>query len=64
MGHVRECVALGETALVGDVFVAAGKADRLEAEKADFLGVVEGELDDVADLLVIDAVRSQPGWRP
>ncbi len=44
------------TALVGDVFVAAGKADRLEAEEADLLGVVERELDDAADLLVVDAV--------
>ena len=56
VGHVREGVALGDAALVGDVLVAAGKADRLEAEEADLLGVVEGELDDVADLLVVDAV--------
>ena len=54
--HVREGVALGHAALVGDVFVAAGEADRLEAEEADLLGIVEGELDDAADLLVVDAV--------
>ena len=31
VGHVREGVALGQAALVGDVLVAAGEADRLEA---------------------------------
>ena len=56
VGHVREGVALGKAALVGDVLVAAGEADRLEAEEADLLGVVEGELDDAAHLLVVDAV--------
>ena len=56
MGHVREGVALGDAALVGDVLVAAGEADRLEAEEADLLGVVERELDDAAHLLVVDAV--------
>ena len=56
VGHVRERVALGHAALVGDVFVAAGEADRLEAEEADLLGIVERELDDAAHLLVVDAV--------
>ena len=54
--HVRERVALRQAALVGDVLVAAGEADRLEAEEADLLGVVERELDDAAHLLVVDAV--------
>ena len=54
--HVRKGVALGHAALVGDLFVAAGKADRLEREEADLLGIVERELDDAADLLVVDAV--------
>src|ERR1035441_7527571 len=56
VGHVGEGVPLGDATLVGDVFVAAGEADGLEAEKADLSGVVEGELDDVSDLLVVDAV--------
>ncbi len=56
MGHVRQRVALGGATLVGDGFVAAGEADRLEAEEVDLLRIVERELDDVADLLVIDAV--------
>ena len=54
--HVREGVALRDPAVFGDVLVAAGEADRLEAEEADLLWVVEGELDDAADLLVVDAV--------
>src|SRR5208282_2831046 len=54
--HVRKGVALGHAALVGDLFVAASKADRLEREEADLPGIVERELDDAADLLVIDAV--------
>ena len=37
VGHVREGVALGKAAIVGNVFVAARKADRLEAEEADLL---------------------------
>ena len=57
--HVRERVALGHAALVGDVLIAAGKADRLEAEEADLLGIVERELDDAAHLLVVDAVHDR-----
>ncbi len=54
--HVREGVALGVAALVGDVLVAAGEADGLEGEEADLLGVVERELNDAAHLLIVDAV--------
>src|ERR1017187_4157220 len=56
VGHVGEGVTLGDATLVGDVLVAASEADGLEAEEADFSGVVESELDDVANLLVVDAV--------
>jgi len=52
----RERVALRQAALFADIFVAAGKADRLEAQEADGLGVVEGELDDAATCVVVDAV--------
>src|ERR1700761_3162216 len=52
----REGVALAHTAFVGYGFVATGEADRLEAEEVDLLRVVERELDDAANLLVIDAV--------
>jgi len=44
VGHVREGVTLGDAALVGDVLVAAGEADRLEAEKADLLGLSRANL--------------------
>ena len=54
--QVRQRVALGVAALVGDGLVAAGEGDRLEGEEGDLLGVVERELDDAADLLVVDAV--------
>ncbi len=60
--HMREGVALGETALVGDVFVAAREADRLEREEADLLRVVEGELNNAAHLLVVDAIDDRGDW--
>ncbi len=56
--QVRERVALGLAAVVGDGFVASGKAYWLEAEEADGLGIVERELDDASDLLVVDAVHN------
>ena len=54
--EVRQRVALCLAALVGDVFIAAGEADGLEGEEVDLLRVVERELDDAANLLVVDAV--------
>ena len=51
-----ERVALAQTAVVGDVFVAARERHRLERDEADLLRVVEREADDGADLLVIDGV--------
>ena len=49
-------VALRNSALVGDGFVAAGETDRLERQEADLLRIIERELDDPSHLLVIDAV--------
>ncbi len=54
--HVRERIALRDAALIADVLVAAREADRLEAEEADLLRVVEGELNDAADLFVINTI--------
>ncbi len=54
--HVAQRVALRQATLVGDVLVAAGEGNRLEGEEVDLLRIVEGELDDAADLLVVDAV--------
>ena len=56
--HVRQRVALCLAPLVADVLVAAGKADRLEAEEVDLLGIVQSELDDASHLLVIDSVHN------
>ena len=54
--QVRQRVALRLAALVGDLLVAAREAHRLEREEVDLARVVERELDDAADLLVVDAV--------
>src|SRR5207248_8963888 len=39
-----------------DGFVAAGEADRLKTKEANFLRVVQSELNDASDLLVVNAV--------
>ncbi len=49
-------VALAQTAFRSDVFVAAGKRNRLECDEGDLLRIVHRELDDGADLIVIDVV--------
>src|ERR1019366_4840250 len=54
--EMRKRVALGMTALVGDGFVASGERYRLEREEGNALRVVERELDDAADLLVVQIV--------
>ena len=56
MGEVRKGVALSGAPLRGHLFVATGEGDGLEGEERDDLRVVEGEADDRADLLVVDAV--------
>ncbi len=54
--QVRQRVALRGAALVRHFLVAARERHRLERQELDLLGVVERELDDPADLLVVDAV--------
>ena len=54
--QVRQRVALRGAALRRDFLVAAGERHRLERQEVDPLRVVERELDDAADLLVVDAV--------
>ena len=49
-------VTLRHAALIGDILVTSGEADRLEREEVDLLRVLEREIDDAANLLVIDAV--------
>ncbi len=54
--QVRQRVALRGAALRGDLLVAARERHRLERQEVDLARVVERELDDPADLLVVDAV--------
>ena len=56
VGEVRQRVALRGAALRRDFLVAARERHRLERQEVDALRVVERELDDAADLLVVDAV--------
>ena len=53
---VRERVALAQTALGSNVFVAAGEGNRLEADERNFLRVLHGELHDRAHLVVVHVV--------
>ena len=54
--EVRQRVALRGAALGRHLSSRPVKRHRLEREEVDLLGVVERELDDPADLLVVDAV--------
>ncbi len=54
--QVRQRVALGVAAFVGDGFVAARERNGLERKERNLFGIVESELDDVADLFVVDTV--------
>src|SRR5271156_5872093 len=54
---MREGVALGLAAVVGDGFVAAGEAYGLEAEEADCFWIVQRKLDDASDLFIVDTVH-------
>src|SRR5882762_6618049 len=53
---MREGVALAEAALRGDVFVAAGEGNRLEADEGNLLRVFHREFHDGADLVVVYVV--------
>src|SRR5215469_16576268 len=54
--QVRQGVTLRVTPFVGDFFVAAGERNRLKRQERDALRIVERELNDAADLLVVQAV--------
>src|SRR5438874_5117443 len=56
VGEMRKRVALRFAAIVGDGFVAASEADRLERQEADLLRIIQRELNDATDLLVVNAV--------
>src|SRR5437016_14542385 len=57
MGQMAKRIALRLSAFVGNLFIASGKRNRLEAEEADGLGIIERELDNAAYLLIVDAVH-------
>src|SRR5690348_18396675 len=59
MRKVAQRIALCCAALVCDLFVAAGEGNWLEREERNDLGIIERELDDAADLLVVDAVHDR-----
>src|SRR3982074_1082004 len=56
MRQVRQRVTLRLPAIVGDGFIASRERNRLEAEEANLLRIVERELNNASDLLVVNAV--------
>ncbi len=54
MGHAGERIALLDAQLVGNVFVAAGKRNRLERDRLDLVDILRGELNNLADAVVVD----------
>ena len=62
VSHAGERVALLDAHLVGNVFVAAGKRNRLESNRLNLVDVLRGKLDDLADAIVVDGVDD--GVRP
>ncbi len=56
VGEVRQRVALLLPGLVVDVLVPPGEGDRLERDGVDLVDVPDRELEDLADLVVVDAV--------
>src|SRR5829696_7674621 len=56
MREVRQRVALLQTTLRRDLFVATGKRNRLERQERDLLRIVEREANDRTNLIVVDTV--------
>src|ERR1043166_8943552 len=56
MRQMAQRIALCLAAVVCDLFIATGERNRLEAQEADGLGIIERELDNAAHLLIVDAV--------
>ena len=56
VSQVRKRVTLLQTALLGDLFVATGKRNRLERKERNLLRIVERETNDRTNLVVVDAV--------
>ena len=60
--QMRQRVALGVSALVGNGLIAACERNRLEGAERNSLRIIERELDDAAYLLVVDAVQNGGDW--
>ena len=51
VSHSRECVTLLDAHFIGDIFVAAGKRNRLEGDRLNLIYILSGEINDCAALL-------------
>src|SRR5438045_5046861 len=56
MSKMAERIALGLATIIGNLFIASGKRNRLEAQEADGLGIVEVKLNNASNLLIVNAV--------
>src|SRR6266550_2969049 len=56
MGHAGERVAPLRAQLIGNIFVAAGERNRLESYGLNLVDILRGELDDLTDGIVVDAI--------
>src|SRR5687768_7007007 len=57
--QVRQRVALLQTTVFGDLFVASGERNRLERKKRNLLRIIERKTNDRSDLIVVDAVHQR-----
>src|SRR6185369_9652368 len=57
--HARECVAPLRAQLVGDIFIASGKRNRLKRDRLHLVDVLRGKLDDLTDTIVVDTVNDR-----
>src|SRR6185437_16379796 len=57
--EVRERIALRLATFIGYGLIASCKRNRLEGEESDLLGIIQRELDDAADLLIINTVHNR-----
>src|SRR5262245_24585984 len=54
---MRQRVALLQTTLFGDLFVATVERNRLERKERNLLRIVESETNDRANLVVVDSIN-------
>ncbi len=59
MREVRQRVALLQTTLLSNLFVATGERNRLERQERDLLRIIQSEANDRTNLIVVDAVHER-----